>query len=249
MSSSILPSTAQTSPSISVDDIRKRASGSASDALKSAAKPLPGQNLDKNAFLKLLTVQLKNQDPMDPIKNEAFVAQLAQFSSLEQLQNINTTLADGNKNGTTQGSATLTALSNNTAVSLIGKQVEISSNTVNLPASGQAYIPYSLDGDADRVTADISDQQGKRVRSLTLHPSGRQGRVVWDGKSDGGARVDPGTYSISLSAQAAGNPVNVSSASTYKVTGVRTRNGAEPLLIFDGGTIPLSSVSGIFTKG
>ena len=229
--------------SISVDDIRKQASG----AVSTVATTKTAQELGKNDFLKLLTVQLKNQDPMEPIKNEAFIAQLAQFSSLEQLQNINTTLADGNKNGTTGQSATLAALSNNTAVSFIGKQVEIQTDTVSLPDSGSANIAYALEGAADRVSVDITDSLGSHVRTIALHPSGLQGTMLWDGKTDDGVKVRPGTYRISLTAQAGADSVGASSVSTREVTGVRMRGGAEPLVIFADGTAPVSSVSGIFT--
>ncbi len=211
--------------------------------------PPIARELDKNAFLKLLTVQLKNQDPMEPVKNEAFIAQLAQFSSLEQLQNINTTLAAGNQGGATREGATVAAVGNNTAISLIGKRVEVMKDTVDLPGSGSAQITYNLEESADRMTADITDAAGKHVRTLTLHPSGLQGLIQWDGKSDDGVQVPPGAYHISLAAQAGSQLVNASSISAHDVTGVRAREGAEPLLLFNGGSVPLSSVSGIFTRG
>jgi len=231
--------------SISVEDIRKQASELG--RLQNNASPV-SRDLGKEAFLKLLTVQLKNQDPLEPIKNEAFVAQLAQFSSLEQLQNINTTLTQGNQSGASRDSATVAAVGNNTAVSLIGKQVEIVKDGVNLPESGSAQITYNLETGADRVAAQITDTLGKTVRTLTLHPDGLQGQIVWDGKSDDGVRVPPGNYRVSLTAQAGGQSVNAASVSSHEVTGVRTREGAQPLLLFNGGTAPLSSVSGIFTR-
>ena len=89
---------------------------------------LENDELGKDAFLTLLTVQLQNQDPMDPVKNEDFVAQLAQFSSLEQLQGINEAVS-----GSADAQATIEvqrAIEANTAVSLMGKQVEIPTDTV-----------------------------------------------------------------------------------------------------------------------
>lgn len=55
-------------------------------------KPTNNYDLDKNAFLRLLTVQLSNQDPLNPMEDREFIAQLAQFSALEQMQNLNTTI-------------------------------------------------------------------------------------------------------------------------------------------------------------
>jgi flagellar basal-body rod modification protein FlgD len=245
MASSITPSVGQ-ERSISVEDIRRQASELGT--LNNKSSPV-SRDLGKEAFLRLLTVQLKNQDPLEPIKNEAFVAQLAQFSSLEQLQNINTTLAAGNSGGAARDGATVAAVSNNTAVSLIGKRVEIAKSGVDLPGSGPVQIAYNLEAAADRVTAEIADALGRPVRTITLHPSGLQGQIVWDGRSDDGARVQPGTYRLSLSAQAEGQPVRASSVSVHEVTGVRTREGTEPLLIFNGGNAPLSTISSIFTRG
>lgn len=233
---------------ITVEEIRRQAVGIGSSGTNLAAHD-SAKELGKEAFLKLLTVQLKNQDPMDPIKNEAFVAQLAQFSSLEQLQNINQALTDGNKSGSDQSAATLAAVSNNTAVSLIGKQVEVTRNSLSLPVSGTATVAFNLEGNADSLTAEIADQAGRHVRTLSLHPSGLQGPIVWDGRDDAGIRQDAGLYQISLSAQAGSQPVNARSVATRDITGVRTRQGTEPLLLYDGGTAPLSTVSGIFNKG
>ncbi len=230
---------------ISVDEIRRQASERETSG---GSPPTPPRELGKDAFLRLLTVQLKNQDPLEPIKNEAFVAQLAQFSSLEQLQNINTTLAEGNQGGATRDGATVAAVSNNTAVSLIGKQVEVVKDTVDLPESGPAQIPYNLEQSADRVTAEITDALGRTVRTMTLHPGGLQGLMAWDGKSNDGVRVRPGAYRVSLTAQAGSQSVKASSVALQEVTGVRTRDSAEPLLLFSGGSAPLSSVSGIFTR-
>lgn len=232
---------------ITVEEIRRQAA-SINSADSSQATHNTAKELGKDAFLKLLTVQLKNQDPMDPVKNEAFVAQLAQFSSLEQLQNINQSLTDGNRSGSDQGAATLAAVSNNTAVSLIGKQVEVTQDSLSLTESGTATINFNLEGTADSLTAEISDPAGRHVRTLGLHPSGLQGSIVWDGNDDTGVRMGEGVYRISLSAQAGSRPVNASSVISRDITGVRARQGTEPLLLFDGGIAPLSSVSGIFGK-
>ncbi|SRR5690554_3544382 len=62
------------------------------EASNNKAKSTNKNDLDRNAFLKLLTVQLSNQDPLNPIEDREFVAQLAQFSALEQMQNLNVTL-------------------------------------------------------------------------------------------------------------------------------------------------------------
>lgn len=96
--------------------------------------------LDKNTFLKLFTTQLKNQDPLNPMDSTAFTAQLAQFSSLEQLYNVNDSLK------------TLVAAQNSLfsgmAVNLIGKQV-----TLNDGSSGKV-TGVSYDGTITKLNLD-----------------------------------------------------------------------------------------------
>src|SRR5262245_32582176 len=89
------------------------------DSLLGAASALGTQGLDKNAFMKMLVTQLKNQDPLEPTQNQEFVAQLATFSSLEQLEQLN-----GNVMGMialNQSNALLAQLTQGSA--LIGKTV------------------------------------------------------------------------------------------------------------------------------
>ncbi len=82
-----------------------------------AVSAVPSNTLDKNAFLKLFTVQLKNQDPLNPMDASAFTAQMAQFSSLEQLYNVNTNLENLLSSQNT--------LLQNLSVNLIGKTVAL----------------------------------------------------------------------------------------------------------------------------
>jgi flagellar basal-body rod modification protein FlgD len=208
---------------------------------------LENQQLGRDAFLKLLVSQLKYQDPMEPVKNEAFVAQLAQFSSLEQLQSINETLAADR-----DGEATLAvrqAVESNTAVALIGKEVSIPAETVNYVGDGSVEIGYYLGGPADRVTVQVFDAAGNPLRILTdSSPEGGNGSVLWDGKDADGQQVDSGVYHIVPTAvDGQGQAVGASAALVGEVMGVRYEDG-EPILILDGGEAPLSGVAQI-TQG
>src|SRR3954465_6739102 len=101
--------------------------------------------LDKNAFLKLLVAQMKNQDPLKPMDNTDFVAQLAQFSNLEQVMGINTrldTLA-------AQGQGT----QNTQIAGLVGKTVTLNGRSVTLDGSGSgAPFAFSLPSGSDKTT-------------------------------------------------------------------------------------------------
>ena len=101
---------------------------------------VPSNTLDKNAFLKLFTVQLRNQDPLNPMDATAFTAQMAQFSSLEQLYNVNTNLSNliSSQNNLLQG----------VSVNLLGKRV-------TLPDGSTGQVTgISFDGTKTSVVID-----------------------------------------------------------------------------------------------
>lgn len=206
---------------------------------------LEDQNMGREAFLKLLLVQLQNQDPMEPVKNEDFVAQLAQFSSLEQLQSINKAVSGGTEAKT--NAELQQAIQSNTAVALIGKQVEIPTDTLTYTGDGSVGIGYHLKGPANRVDIQVFNAEGSLVRTLTKSsPQEGNGALAWDGKNATGQGLPAGTYYIVPSAvNGQGNPVNASAALTGEVTGVRYQDG-DPILMLEGGEAPLSGVARVF---
>ena len=205
---------------------------------------LKSQELGQDAFLKLLTVQLKNQDPLEPIKNEDFLAQLAQFSSLEKLEQIHQALSNDDEARATAGIQQ--AVESNTAVSLIGKEVDIPTDTITYAGNGSLDIGYNLSGPANSLAVQIFNGEGNLVRTLTqTSPDAGNGSVQWDGKNPNGQQLPEGAYHIVPEAvNGQGNAVRVSAALTGKVTGVRYQDG-QPILLLDGGEAPLSGVSRI----
>ncbi len=203
------------------------------------------QSLGQDAFLNLLLVQLKNQDPMDPVKNQDFVAQLAQFSSLEQLQSINKAVSGDQDAEATEGLRQ--AIDGNTAVALIGKGVEIPTDTVAYTGDGSVDMGYNLAGPANRIDLQVFDAEGNLVRTLTeTTPEVGNGVLTWDGKDADGRQLEAGTYTIvPVAVNGQGNPVIVSAALTGEVTGVRYQDG-NPILVLDGGEAPLSGVARVF---
>ncbi len=187
-------------------------------------------------FLKLLIVQLQNQDPLNPMESQDFLAQLATLNSLDQLIGIN-----GKLSSMQSAQALVSRLE---ATSLIDKEITAEGNQVNLDETGQADIHYSLLADATRIAVNITDGNGSLVRVLE---AGGQGvgdqTVVWDGKDTGGNSVAPGVYTFEVNAfNIEGNQVLVATWVKGSVTGV-SLTGSVPVLDVGGILIPINAVN------
>lgn len=159
--------------------------------------------LDKDDFLNLLVTQLQHQDPLNPTDSVEFTAQLAQFSSLEQLGNVNDNLNDL-KNFQA-------SLNNSQAVSLIDKAITANGNAVELGDSGSTSCHFKLDEDAAKVTISIYDTTGKYIAEIESEKlkAGQQA-LSWDGIDLKKNRVAPGEYSFEVQAEdAKEQPVRV----------------------------------------
>ena len=191
--------------------------------------------LGKDAFLQMLVAQLQNQDPLNPMDGTEYTAQLAQFSSLEQLQNINDVLAELT---TAQNAA-----ANYEAVQYIGKTVNALGDNLMIQDGTVDPVQFSLADDSAQVYINIYDANGDLVKSVELGPmEAGIGEYEWDGTDNDGNQLADGTYSYELSAvNSAGEAVDTYSFVTAKVTGVAFENGVAYLLAGDR-TIPLSDV-------
>jgi flagellar basal-body rod modification protein FlgD len=197
------------------------------------------KTLGKDDFLQLLIAKLSNQDPMNPMDDSAFVAQLAQFSSLEQLSNMNDNLEQD-----IQWNYLLSqTISNTMSTSLIGREVRADSSTLYLETAGDSDIALHLGQTATEVTVTIQDENGNTVRTIRTDALDAGDHVVhWDGANDSGAQVPSGTYTISVSAvDAEGEEFSPEQYVEGKVTGVAYRDGMA-MLVVNGQEIPLSSV-------
>jgi flagellar basal-body rod modification protein FlgD len=210
---------------------------SVTNNLTSGATPPASQvssrsaSMDKADFLQMLTAQLRAQDPMNPVSNEDFASQLAQFSSLQELQKMSTSLDQS-----LQSNVLLAQTFNNTmAASLIGKTVRANSTNVTMTATGSGTISYSLPESAVDIQIDVKDSSGNIVRSLnpTAQSSGDQ-TVTWDGTDANGAHVPAGDYTFTVTAKnATGNSVTASTYTEGRVTEVRFENGSVLLMLGD----------------
>jgi flagellar basal-body rod modification protein FlgD len=185
-------------------------------------------SMGKEDFLKLLVAQLANQDPLSPMENTEFVAQLAQFSNLEQLMGVNTNLE--------LLQVAQTAMTNSQVASLIGREIEARGDTLN-HTSGSEAINFDLSTSAKEVTVKILDAKGNLIRTIDVGSrTGGVNSATWDGKDSMGNTMPSGTYSVEVTAKdASGNPVGVSSRFKGTVTGISFKNGIPQLEV--GGTI------------
>lgn len=151
----------------------------------------PNDLADRDTFLKLLTTQLSNQDPTSPMENEQFLSQLAQFSSLEQLMGMQSSL-----NAVYGG---IQAMNNASMANLLGTEVTARGDTVALGEEGDASLGWDgADGVTD-ATLLVKDANGTVVRKVELGPIGEKGTYEWDGRDDAGNRLEAGQYSFSIS--------------------------------------------------
>ncbi len=153
--------------------------------------------LGKDDFLKLLLQQLKYQDPLNPMSGAEYAAQLAQFSSVEQLQNINTSLT-----ASIDANYLLSQSVNNTmAASLIGKDVKLAASAFTFDGSSDVTMGYALTGEAGEVTIGVYNEKNEKVREITAsgHSLGEH-EEVWDGKNDNGTAVPAGQYTFKIAA-------------------------------------------------
>ena len=184
-------------------------------------------------FLTLLTTQLKNQDPLNPMDSSQFTSQLVQFSSVEQQ-------IQQNKNLETLISAQSQNSADN-AVNYIGRTVAATSDQIGL-VNGAATINYALDSNVADALITISDANGKTIRTLKGETGQGAHSIAWDGKDLSGNKVDDGAYKIAISAAnadqtQAGATIGISGT----VTGVTLVNN-EPMLAIGGVTVPMTNV-------
>ena len=203
---------------------------------QAAASTTGSTTLGKDEFLKLLTAQLQQQDPTQPMDSTAFVAQLAQFSSLEQMNNVNDTLT---KMLTSQGTALQT-----TAASMVGKTAVFNTDQVSLTEGKTATITANLSQAATNVNLVIQDEAGNNVRLVALGacPSGTN-RFTWDGLDDSGKKLPTGSYTSQILATDINEKsVSLTQNGSARITGITFDNGT-PKFLAGGSTLQLSDIS------
>lgn len=151
------------------------------------------ETLGQDAFLKLMTAQLRNQDPFKPVENEAMVAQMAQFSSVAGIAEMNQTLK--------AMAAQLNGSRAAEALGYVGKTVLVEGDVAYPNTAGGLETVVALTDAAEEVEVAISDMDGNLLRTLKLGPQGMgEVEVAWDGKTEAGEAAGDGPFQIAATA-------------------------------------------------
>ncbi|MBI4666622.1 MAG: flagellar hook assembly protein FlgD [Nitrospinae bacterium] len=193
--------------------------GSTATDTSSASASTTNSDMGKMEFLTMLVTQIKNQDPLNPMDNQEFTAQMAQFSSLEQLfsvnDNLNMLLTASNASTSAQ------------AISLIGKEVTALGHNVHVKNGVATDVAFDLPESASEVTINIEDENGNIVRTITEENlSSGPHATAWDGKDEYGNQLADGLYSYSVEAKGTeGQTLEVTTYAKGVVTGVSFEDG------------------------
>ncbi|MDP2808780.1 MAG: flagellar hook assembly protein FlgD [Rhodocyclaceae bacterium] len=192
----------------------------------------------ENRFLTLLTAQLKNQDPLNPLDNAEVTSQMAQISTVDGIERLNATLKS--LLDSSAGSQTLQA------AALVGRSVLVPGAALTL-AQGLALGGVELAGPADEAVVTVKDANGLAVKTMNLGAleAGVHG-FAWDGLTDGGAQAAEGSYTVGVSAKQGQNDVTAS-ALTLGTVGSIARSGQGVSLDLGGiGIFTMNDVKQIF---
>ncbi|GBD48258.1 flagellar hook assembly protein FlgD [Methylopila sp. Yamaguchi] len=204
-------------------------SGSANTSVASSTL---ASNFD--TFLTLLTTQLQNQNPLDPLDTNQFTQQLVQFAGVEQQLQSNTTLSAILNATQTAGS--------DTAVGLVGKTVTAAGDTAKLTNNKASWSLTSAEDDVT-ATVKIRNADGDLVATKTVALDKGTATFTWDGKQTDGSAAPAGDYTVTVSSvDSSGNGASVSTEVTGVVDGVDF-SGDIPVLLIGSLSVPLSSVT------
>jgi flagellar basal-body rod modification protein FlgD len=193
-----------------------------------------------NTFLTLLIAQLQNQDPLNPDDPSQFTSELAQYSSLEQLTNINSSL---------DGLSTISSLQSQAMASdSIGKVATVSGGaSIGVSGGTATSIGFTLSSGSSATTVAVYDSNGAEVTSMSLGAlSSGTHAVSWNGLDSSGNAVDDGDYSFKVSAtDSSGSSVTATTQCTGVVTGVDYSSSGSILLAINGQQYNMADVTSL----
>ncbi len=193
--------------------------------------------LGKDTFLTLLVAQLRHQDPLNPMEGTEFSSQLAQFSSLEQLQNVNDNLSNMQVNQAEE------LIFN--AMDFIGKEIDVQGSdltlTENISAKGGLYME-----EPGECVVTVFDADGTAVKNISLgQMDAGTHSFEWDGTGDNGDTLEEGTYNFAVTAvDSTGQELTVETYMSGRVDRVNIESGI-PILYVGDVPVSLSSVQNV----
>ncbi len=208
---------------------------SSTDSNTSTTTASAQETLGKDDFLRLLVAQLKAQDPLNPQDATEFTAQLAQFSSLEQMTNINSTLEEL--------VAAQQAMGNASLISLIGKQVDVPGNSFEHTQGATTNLSYTLDAETASTQIEIYNAAGALVNTLNGPNAVGGNLIVWNGLDSQGNALGSGLYTFEVRAtDSNGAFVNAQTFTTGLVTDVLFEEGAA-FAVVNGQKLPAEQIT------
>ncbi|MCF7802844.1 MAG: flagellar hook assembly protein FlgD [Candidatus Marinimicrobia bacterium] len=212
------------------------------------SESVPGGEMDKQAFLQLLVTQMRHQDPMDPMKGQEYAAQLAQFSSVEQLTNLNDRF-DQMQQSNVQLSR---SISNTLAATIVGKRIQAVGNAVAYNEGEDTSIRFNLENAAKEVKLTIRDSNDQVVKTENLGSmlAGEQ-EYQWNGRYNLLGRADDGetfTYTIEATDRE-GNKVSTNTFTQGKISAVEYGNGGQLYFLLGNMRVSAGNVHRIYDGG
>jgi flagellar basal-body rod modification protein FlgD len=193
---------------------------------------------DLNTFLTLLTTQLRNQSPTDPLDTNQMVSQLTQYASVEQQITMNQNLTQLINLQQVNGLAS--------AAELVGHRIEVQSDNLSLQ-SGRSEIRLPARGAATTAVVTVTDSAGRTIRRAEVPLTQGTQSWTWNGVGDNGVQQPDGAYRVSVAGIGSdGKPT--SQAQSFTVVGTATgasRDGNNIVLSMGGVTLPYNQLRGI----
>lgn len=153
--------------------------------------------LDQIDFLQMLMAQMRNQDPMSPMDSQEYAAQLAQFSSVQELTAIKESLEES----INMNLLMTQSINGNLAAALVGKTVRAQNNTVEVSGTSGADLRYALGAAATNVQIEVLNSSGEVVRTISANAQAAgNAAVYWDGRDQNGNQVPNGDYTFNVTA-------------------------------------------------
>lgn len=193
-----------------VNDLTHSTTTSSTSTVNGTGKGL--SSLDMNDFITLMVTQLKNQDPTNPLDTSEYVSQLAEFSTVSGISDMNTSLT-----------SLLSEMRNSQALnatSLVGRDVLVEADTAQMESGDTLSGAVDTPSGASSINFTITDSSGQTIRQFSVAATSDQTQFTWDGTDNSGKQVDDGTYKVQATASVSGTTESLSTLLSTKVDSV-----------------------------